>query len=172
MNWDAVGAVGEVIGALAVFGTLVYLALQIRIQNQQLKLQNTEARLGANQQYFQSIADIQVAIAHDSEFVQIYVDLMTASDWESFDVASITRLYLIWAASFKIWEGAYYRYQENQLDAGIWQSIERANEEILAMPAFAEWWSRRYVQYSDDFAQYISNIKTSSYQRTSAVKTI
>lgn len=30
MNWDAIGAIGEIIGATAVFLTLAYLALQIR----------------------------------------------------------------------------------------------------------------------------------------------
>jgi hypothetical protein len=30
VNWDAIGAVAEVIGALAVLITLIYLALQIR----------------------------------------------------------------------------------------------------------------------------------------------
>ena len=35
MDWNAIGAIGEIIGALAVFLTLVYLAIQIR--------QNTKA---------------------------------------------------------------------------------------------------------------------------------
>jgi hypothetical protein len=35
MNWEAIGAVGETVGALAVLVTLVYLAVQIR--------QNTKA---------------------------------------------------------------------------------------------------------------------------------
>ena len=35
MNWEAIGAVGETVGALAVLVTLVYLAMQIR--------QNTKA---------------------------------------------------------------------------------------------------------------------------------
>ena len=30
MNWEAIGAVGETVGALAVLLTLVYLAMQIR----------------------------------------------------------------------------------------------------------------------------------------------
>ena len=29
MNWDAVGAIGEIIGAVAVIVTLIYLAVQI-----------------------------------------------------------------------------------------------------------------------------------------------
>ena len=35
MNWDAIGAVGEIVGALAVVISIVYLALQIR-QNSRL----------------------------------------------------------------------------------------------------------------------------------------
>lgn len=41
MNWDAIGAVGETLGAIAVIATLIYLASQIR----QLKQQNAQATL-------------------------------------------------------------------------------------------------------------------------------
>ena len=33
MNWDAIGAFGEILGATAVFVTLAYLAAQIRQAN-------------------------------------------------------------------------------------------------------------------------------------------
>jgi hypothetical protein len=33
MNWDAIGAVGEIVGALTVLITLIYLATQIRQSN-------------------------------------------------------------------------------------------------------------------------------------------
>ena len=33
MNWDAVGAVGELVGAVAVVATLVYLARQVQASN-------------------------------------------------------------------------------------------------------------------------------------------
>ncbi len=35
MNWDAIGAVGEIVGALAVVVSLVYLAIQVRRQNRE-----------------------------------------------------------------------------------------------------------------------------------------
>ena len=38
MNWDAVGAIGEIVGAGAVFASLVYLAIQIRTQNRESRL--------------------------------------------------------------------------------------------------------------------------------------
>lgn len=44
MNWDAVGAVGEVLGAVAVFVTLAYLALQIRQTRADLRRSVRQAR--------------------------------------------------------------------------------------------------------------------------------
>ena len=35
MNWDAIGAVGEIVGASAVVLSLAYLAVQIRLQNRE-----------------------------------------------------------------------------------------------------------------------------------------
>ena len=37
MNWDAIGAVGEILGAIAVFGSLAYLALQIKANTASMK---------------------------------------------------------------------------------------------------------------------------------------
>ncbi len=37
MNWEAIGAVGELVGALAVFLTLVYLSMQIRQNTKMVK---------------------------------------------------------------------------------------------------------------------------------------
>ncbi len=38
MNWEAIGAIGEVLGAIAVLVTLLYLAVQIRQNTQALKV--------------------------------------------------------------------------------------------------------------------------------------
>ena len=38
MNWDAIGAIGEIIGAAAVVATLFYLARQINDGSKQIKM--------------------------------------------------------------------------------------------------------------------------------------
>ena len=40
MNWDALGAIAELLGAIAVFATLAYLTVQIRQSAKALELQN------------------------------------------------------------------------------------------------------------------------------------
>ncbi len=41
MNWDAIGAVGEIIGAAAVVISVIYLAIQIKRQTDQARLAAT-----------------------------------------------------------------------------------------------------------------------------------
>ena len=50
MNWEAIGAVGEVIGAIGVILTLIYFAVQIKRHSQQLQLQNLRGQASESQQ--------------------------------------------------------------------------------------------------------------------------
>ncbi len=45
MNWEALGAIGETVGALGVIGTLVYLAVQIRQNTKSLRASTYQAVL-------------------------------------------------------------------------------------------------------------------------------
>jgi len=44
MTWEALGAIGEIVGALAVLATLYYLAAQIKMQNRELEKSNEHVR--------------------------------------------------------------------------------------------------------------------------------
>ena len=65
MNWDALGAIGEVIGPLAVFFTLGYLAVQIR--------QNTKAvRASALDSSVNAVNAVRVAMFENVEVTALY----------------------------------------------------------------------------------------------------
>ena len=49
MNWDAIGAIGEIIGAIAVVATLFYLAIQVRETRKDAKLSAIQAQRSAVQ---------------------------------------------------------------------------------------------------------------------------
>lgn len=68
MNWDAVSAIGETVGALAVVMTLIYLAVQVR--------QSTNATQAAS---------IQTASTLDQEFLlALGTDQATAQLWATY----------------------------------------------------------------------------------------
>jgi hypothetical protein len=58
MNWEAIGALGEILGALAVFGTLVYLAIQIKQNSSMIKANIKEQRAAAAQVQIQRGIDL------------------------------------------------------------------------------------------------------------------
>ena len=66
MNWDAIGAIGEVFGALAVVVSVVYLATQVRKQTE-------EARLTASRDLASQLGDAIQTITEDDGFAEIWL---------------------------------------------------------------------------------------------------
>ena len=73
MNWEAVGAMGEIVGAIAVLATLYYLSGQIRVNSRQIERANdyqiAQSILGTNGLYVQ----IWQPIMQDGELAEIYL---------------------------------------------------------------------------------------------------
>ena len=150
MNWDAIGAIGELVGAVAVIATLAYLALQVRLQNK-------EARIAANQDLQRSIREQSDSLRDDPELVQIYID-GASHDLDSFDQVRATRLSLTYQSNLRIWEGAFYQKQAKLLDERLWPPLERVMSSIVASKAFEGWWATRRSAFSDEFADYIDDL--------------
>lgn len=66
MNWDAIGAVGEVLGALGVILTLGYLAVQIRVNTKAMNNQSIH-----DAQEFVTVSCLP--LVEDAEVTEIYV---------------------------------------------------------------------------------------------------
>ena len=64
MNWEAIGAIGELAGAIAVVATLFYLARQIRQSNAQ-------GRRGELSATLQQISVARMAIAQDEDLAEL-----------------------------------------------------------------------------------------------------
>ena len=81
MNWDALGAISEFLGALAVLATLLYLAVQVRHSRLQLE-KNEKIALG---QIYQSRSDMLVNQIIPLLDPSRYADAQLKLDTEGFD---------------------------------------------------------------------------------------
>ena len=79
MNWDALGAIAELLGALAVFTTLVFLAVQ-------LKYANVLARSSAASAQSSRLSDRFIRVAENKDFAA----LMT-KQWDSDDLTDVEK---------------------------------------------------------------------------------
>lgn len=72
LNWEAIGAIGETVGALGVIATLGYLAFQIRQNNFQLEQSTLAAKAAAQNASTEALRENRKAIFESAEMTEIW----------------------------------------------------------------------------------------------------
>ena len=147
MNWDAIGAVGELLGALAVIATLGYLAAQIR--------QNTRTVRSATAQAIQSaMNDAHAHIKQDSAAARIY--RLGLSEPSKLDEDEQVQFAMTMYSIFAQFENIFYQLQQGTLDSAIFERHSLAMEFYLQTPGGADWWESWKGRFSKDFASFLA----------------
>lgn len=145
MNWDAVGAIAESIGAIGVMISLAYLSIQVRTSNRYLKIENQD-RVNTHQSTFRMalITDPDVATIMDKGLQQ--TEPLTRIEVIRFDALMSQ---LLWGC-YQAWQ----RYYED--DDGSWRNGTAPTVvSILRTPGGANWWRRRKAQFIDEFVRAV-----------------
>ena len=85
MNWDALGAIAELLGAIAVFLTLAYLAVQIRQSSKALDLQNHFASAQIMQARTDKMMAFLSSISASSENTKAGTQILEFSEGDNID---------------------------------------------------------------------------------------
>ena len=124
MNWDAIGAIGEIVGAIAVVATLVYFAIQMRQYTTGLR----SATFNATMQEFNQINVAQLDPALADLLDRGMEDLDSLSRTEKYQFGWIVRTYI------NIWENMYQQYLEGACSELYWLPYARQAKVVLATP--------------------------------------
>lgn len=147
MNWDALGAVGEIIGAVGVIVSLLYLASQVRSNSRQLRHSSAQAVLeklnsligqlaftpGAGDVWSRGLSGLE-ALENDEEIVRF----------------SSMMLQAFWAYE----EVLHYR-QVGLIEDWAWTHSKAPVEHFMRTPGFQQWWRLRKDWFSRDFQAHI-----------------
>lgn len=144
MNWDAIGAVGEILGALAVFASLIYLAVQIRGQAKQ-------QRKHAIDQLTENWLDVLETQTH-TDAAEVWAKGI--SDVENLDLTERVQFYSITGRMFRICEGFYLSYTAGDLDEEVWKGQSAMLEDILMHPGVVRVWDDRKHWFTRPFCEY------------------
>lgn len=131
MDWDAIGAIGEIVGASAVVVTLVYLSVQLQ--------QNTKsARSNAFSAWAASGSDVTGSAAADERMNRILhaawtsEGSLTEETWPSF---------ILWHQRFFYHiEAVWQMYQLGTLTKHIFDFEIDKTRQLLATPDVKQWW--------------------------------
>ncbi len=149
MNWDVLGAIGEIIGAVAVFATLVYLAVQIR--------QNTGAvRAAALNSSVVAVTDIRAKLFCDPILTDIHIrgledpDGLNVVDKARFTLAMHNILWSLW--------NVYAQSAYAELSSDIWESQMLVVKRVSGTPGGRFFLDKHGAEFPKSFIQLVEKL--------------
>jgi hypothetical protein len=145
MSWEAVGAIGEVVGALGVIATLGYLAVQIR--------QNTASvRASTAQAMFEASAGLHDLCAADSELGRIF--LRGAEDQGNLKPGEQVRFHFLMMSFLRRLENIHHQGVSGRLHEDDWSGLRTSALGVLAQPGARAWWTENADRFNPKFAEW------------------
>ena len=154
MNWDALGAFGEITGAVAGGITLGYLATKIQTQNR-------EAR-GAAVHEISEAFRLGITSFQDAQRADVYVNALTnfdlLSDSERLQFISMVQGLL------RVWEEAFFQFAEDRLDNRVWEPMVAQYSDWMSSKGFQRVWEIRKHTYNPDFRTFVDELTLGDYK--------
>ena len=156
MNWEAIAAISESLGAAAVVVSLLYLATQVR--------QNTrQSRSTAQQAVIQELGQALRAQAQSREWAELLSRGL--EDLDSLDPVARLQFTTHVGQIMRLYESAYLHYLDGALDGRFWRGLERAMADILAYPGMRATFELRRQYFSDEFGRLVDGFATATKPR-------
>jgi hypothetical protein len=150
VNWEAISAIGQLVGALAVVISLIYLANEVRSNARATRLAARRATLDA----FNLLS--QQLIVH-ADLAELYNRGL--NDYESLEGTDHLRFGARMHQMFRNVEDVYYQHLERHLDPRVWRGFEEVVRELNGYPGVQAWWRSHSHWFGEEFAKLINQLQ-------------
>jgi len=149
MNWEAISAMANLLAALGVIATLIYLSIQIR--------QNTKAvRSSSIENLIHSLAATAQAGVENEYVVPLMLKANTRP--EILTEEDRMRLHFWFIMTFRRFEGVYFQRELGFVDAAVIEGFERSHISILASRSGQAWWANAKEIFNSGFVSYVEGL--------------
>jgi len=149
MNWDAIGAIGEIVGAVAVIMTLVYLAIQIRDSARASRSAAVTDATTAMQAFYQELGS-------NPKTSQLFLRALTDPDSLSRD--DEFQYIMMMHSCFLGFQRSFFLAQEGTLDEGLRDSIGTAVHAVNHLPGIYLYWQQRRAYFQAEFIIWVEGL--------------
>ncbi len=167
MNWDAIGAVGEILGAFAVVATLAYLAIQMKQNSASLRRANEFAQASSIHETNVLFTQVFTPIVENSELATIYTK---ALDGEVLDKVETTRfttfiqMYLTWVEDVYFQQEVGLGFAEIGDTVDFFTSIGPYFRKLRNTQAGKAWWeTEANKHFSPPFLEALTRFLDSAH---------
>jgi hypothetical protein len=155
MNWEAIGAIGEVLGALGVVVTLVFLAVQIRQNTGQLEENTRTLKTTALDETQRSWDHWRRHVIEDRSLAELWNRGL--EDPKGLDQADALRFDSM-VEEFLYVSMSTFKRAMAAGDQEHWRLTSAGIRQVVSMPGALDFWSRSRDHYYDDFAVEIDRL--------------
>lgn len=141
-----INAVGQMLGAIGVIISIVYLAAQIRNQNK-------ESRRAAMNVLTRHWSDLNRSLVENPDLAALWIRALRSFD--ELDGASKLRFGAHLGRFLRFADSLYLAVLDGTLDKRLWRGYERTLSDTVAYPGFQAWWTTRKHWHTDEFCALI-----------------
>lgn len=151
MTLDQLYMLSEIIAAIAVVVSLIYVGVQVR--------ENTRATRATAAQSFVDTMNGYVGLINSSSSLADVLDKGSAglSDMRSDEIIQFSAFH---DQSFIAFESYFYQWRDGILDERLWDTYRHALVDLLHMEGGKEWWENRSHWFSQDFVREVARLKS------------
>jgi len=151
VNWTAIGAIGEFLGATGVIITLIYLARQVR--------HNTRAtRLSTSHSISAAARDWNKPLLNDPELA--WTLQVGTEDSTKLGEKEQARFIELCFSFFRMFEDAHYQFQKGALDPDVWAGYAKLYAAYAKAPGFQAYWRKRKETFRPEFQEFIDGYES------------
>jgi hypothetical protein len=147
LNWSALDAIAQVVGAVAVVVSLLYVAAQVKASTRQ-------ARHDAGRDLAARVSDVSLTVAADPELGRLLVQ--GGANPEALNPGDQARFRGLMNALFRGLEQQYLLRREGSLDDESWAAVERMIRDWVALPGVQVYFRDRGDWYTTGFLEYVT----------------
>lgn len=157
VNWEAIGALAQLVGSLAVVASLWYLAVQVHRSTR-------SARLTAQDAATTALREVTRPFAENPEVGRLWRKGL--EDLNSLDPEERARFYHVAFQFLKAMETIHHHYVHGLMEAQVWRGWCNLYRHYLASPGLEHYWKLRHDLFSDRFQQFVADLEAPSERRT------
>ncbi|MEQ8694009.1 MAG: hypothetical protein RIC85_01615 [Gammaproteobacteria bacterium] len=146
MNWEAISAASELVGAVAVVASLIFVGYQLRQNTREIRLSSTNDVLS------QFEATIR-GIAHDDEISSLL--FRGVPDPESIEGIEKYRFTLLCQSYYFYLAKAHYQFRSGTLEPAIWDAIRSQMMNFMNAPGLSAYWEKHGWNFPAEFRAYV-----------------
>jgi hypothetical protein len=157
MNWDALSAISQLIGSLAVVLSVLYLAVQVHQSTRVAKLAMQDAAATA-------LRDVTKPLMENAELERIW--RVGLEDISALSIEERARFFHAVYQFLKAFETIHFHYVYGMMDRDLWQGWHGLLRHYVVAPGMAHYWKLRPEVFSERFRNFVNSLQPPTDQRT------